>query len=316
MRLVFQVVVISIFNILFTPTNSFSQDTESIQSNKNKIMFSSRIQQNTKQLSKQILFVVKNDECFLVKFNNGKYLYEKPEDKCYELENQLNICVEQGKIAKINGQHHNVYKNGYKPSSRTLNDWFYQESTTECNEMKFDIIKKFFLDDKEITYIQYQLYLLNYFDIIRLIIFENQDDNRDKEENTKKSNLLAFTITYSNEIGCSIYDKFKIYELKEDKDKKNKKKNRKKQQTQKKGRKFEETEKFNEIFKKLALKNTQYLKPINSNYIDNDTVIVLNNNTVEKISIALLDINWKKTNGKNLLKTDTQEQKQNQRKQR
>ena len=271
----------------------------SIEKENNNTMFSSRIQQNTKKLSKQILFVVKNDDCFLVKFNDGKFLYEKPEDKCYELENNLNICVENGKIAKITGQHHNLYKDNNRVSN-IINDWFFQEKTTECNEMKFDIVKNFFIEDKEITYIQYQLYILNYFDIVRLVIFENKIDNQKKEKNAKNNNLFAFTITHSNEIGCSIYDKFKTYELKID----NKKK-KKKQQTQKKGRKFEETEKFNEIFQNLALKNIQYLQPINSNLIDNNTVIVLNNNMVEKINIVALDISWKKTNGKRLTKTTT-----------
>ena len=306
MRLLF-IIILTIIT-LFKQTVSLSLEQKNNSKKNNNIMFSSRIQQDSKKLSKQILFVVKNDDCFLVKFNNGKYLYERPEDKCYELENNLNICVENGKIGKITGQHHNLYKDNNRISGIT-NDWFFQEKTMECNEMKFDIVKNFFIEDKEITYIQYQLYILNYFDIVRLVIFENQANSKNSEHNVKNNNLLAFTITYSNEVGCSIYDKFKTYELKIDKDKKKKKK--KKQQTQKKGRKFEETEKFNEIFQNLSLKNIQYLQPTNSNRIDEDTVIVLNNNVVEKINIVALDINWKKTNGKSLIKTDDLEKQNN-----
>lgn len=281
-----------------------------------KLMFSSKITNNI-GVSNQLL-VVKNNNAFIRENHKNSFEYIKVKDMCYTLENMCAICIKNGKI-------YNVVCNANKQNTELLTglmigDPFFNESNDDCNKMKFDVINNYFINNKTITYAIYQLFLVGYYDVARLVLFKNDDttitnnyvDNEYNidgtlAENKQIKNLItensvqAFVISSKNDVSCSPYDKFLIYNHKslaviQEEAKKNKNKTN---NTIKK--KDKNTEDYKYIYGRIALQGYKHLQKYENLKDLNNIVIVLQNDKVKEINIVALDFKWDIDKGQQLL---------------
>lgn len=150
------------------------------------------------------LFIVDDDKAIIREKNgSNKFQYRKPQDGCYPLKNYLNVCIEENQVVAINGK--------FRPQG---SDVFFTESSRECNKLKFSVINDFIIEKKPIYGIEYQIIVYGYFDVLRLFIFKDKSD--------PKSTTRAFIASSTNDFGCSKFDKYSLYEIDANNDKKNK----------------------------------------------------------------------------------------------
>ena len=281
-----------------------------------KLMFSSKITNNSNTNNQ--LLVVKNNTAFIRESHKNSFEYIKVKDMCYTLENMCAVCIKNGKI-------YNVVCNANKQNTELLTglmigDPFFNESNDNCNKMKFDVINNYFVNNHTITYAIYQLFLVGYYDVARLVLFKNNNTiiansyvndeyNIDGTlaENKQIKNLItenlvqAFVISSKNDISCSPYDKFLIYNHKslavlqeEARKHKNKTNNKTKN-------KDKNTEDYKYIYGRIALKGYQHLQKYEKITDLNNVVIVLQNDKVKEINIVALDFKWDTNKGQQLL---------------
>ena len=113
--------------------------------------------------------------------------------------------------------------------------------------------------------------------------------------------MQAFVISSKNDISCSPYDKFLIYNHKslavlqeEARKHKNKTNNKTKN-------KDKNTEDYKYIYGRIALKGYQHLQKYEKITDLNNVVIVLQNDKVKEINIVALDFKWDTNKGQQLL---------------
>ena len=242
------------------------------------IMFSGRFVDDFKTI-----LVVKNDKVFIREVDVDKFKYKIPDDDCYNLENNIEVCVENGVVSKISGKHHNVY-NDTREYKKFYTDIFFNERKIVCDIMKFDIIYKLFVKNEEIQVFETQLYLKDFFSLLRLIVFKK--DNGD---------LQAFVLSDKNDVGCSMYNEYKLYKQKNKDDKTGKKKKNKKivAKTEKEFLEIVSTESY----KNMLLKNYIYLQPARRNTNINKIVLNVQDNKVKYINAVVLDFEWQTFDG-------------------
>ncbi len=238
-------------------------------------MFSSKIDKNN-----NILLVVKNDSIFVRKVINGKYEYNIPDDGCYKTLDNLNICVKNKMISSIEGNVSNVASKN-KITTNRLADEFYNEKNINCNIMKFDIINKLLVKKEQIDGFGMQIYLPDYYSVLRLFMYKDENDN-----------LKAFIISDRNDVGCSPFYDYKIHKQEENYNnlKKNKKLEIKNARTTKEYLKKLSTESY----KKMLLKGYVYIKPTNSIYDVEKIVLSIKNDDVSYVNVVSIDLEWKK----------------------
>lgn len=251
-----------LFFTTFFNKQSFSNENKDTNSNTNKTMFSSRIA-NTNDL-----FIIDNNQAIIRTIKNKKFNYQAPDDICYNLENGANVCIVDGKIDKITGTNFSVSNEDIIAKIK-YRDEFFIENNKECNEMKFNLVNTIFVNHQTINGFQTQLYLPDYYNVIKLILFKPLEDDITNIDNQKEENTIyAFIFSQNYDIGCSHFADYKVFhnpkEVQEGikKKKKNKKIVAKNQQ--------ELLKKIStESYKKMLLKDYVYLHPAN----DNDEVI-------------------------------------------
>ena len=251
-----------------------------IDSNKN-ILFSARDINDT---ANSKLFVIYNKQVILRSVKKDKFEYEKPKDGCYQLENQISMCVSNGEITNLLGNYHTM-ANDERITKAKYNDEFFNEENFECNKMKFDVINKLFVKNEELKAFQLQIYLLDYYSLLKMIIY--QDD----EENAR-----VFVISDKNDIGCSKFNDFLIYKYKppkeDNKKKKKKKSSKKKNQIEARNEKEFLQKVAVESYKKMLLSGYTYLQPMTSTEDVQNIVLSIENSYVKSINILALDFEW------------------------
>lgn len=323
MALMQKTVLLLFFSIigLFTQTNSllsaeFNNGELTEYNDFNKIMFSAKII-NDSHINNQLL-VVKNDNVFIRESNKNGFEYIKVKNMCYKLENMCVVCIKNGKI-------YNIVCNTNKKNTEMLTglmigDPFFNENNDDCNKMKFEVVNEYFIKNKQITYAIYQLYLLGYYDVARLVLFKNNNDGLDTNgadneynidktltENNNMNTLIndssvhAFVISSKNDISCSPYDKFLIHNhtplaILQAEAKKNKNKNKNKTNS-----KNQNEEDYKLIYGRIALKGYKHLKKYENIKDINNVVILLQNDKVKEINIVALEFKWNTMLGQQLL---------------
>ena len=289
-------VVLSIYilllNIFITNTaiakeyNEDERENIYIDSYKN-VLFSARDVNDTRNSK---LFVVYNQNAFIRLVKNDKFVYEKPENGCYKLENDISLCVEDGKITNLLGNYHTM-ANDEKIKRLQFTDEFYNEKNFECNKMKYEMIDKLFIQKKEIKGFQLQLYLLDFYSILKLIVYQDEDES-----------VRGFILSSKNDIGCSPFNEFLIHKYKPPKeDKKKKKKKSKKNQGIEGRTEKERLQKIaTESYKKMLLKGYTYLKPLTSTTEIQNVVLSLENSYLKSINILAVEFEWQYLDYKDL----------------
>lgn len=282
-----------------------------------KLMFSSKIIDNS-NINNQLL-VVKNNNAFIRESNKHSFTYTKVKDICYKLENMCVVCIKNNKI-------YNIVCNTNRKNTEILTglmigDPFFNENNNDCNNMKFNVINNYFVNNQTITYAIYQLFLVGYYDVARLVLFKNNnitvdnlgdhhDDYNIDATLTKNQNInsliennavQAFIVSSKNDVSCSPYDKFLIHNHKSlyvlnEENKKNKNKNKKK-----KIKNNQNAEDYKYIYGRIALKGYQHLQKYENIKDLSNVVIVLQNDKVKEINIVALEFKWDKIKGQQLL---------------
>lgn len=240
-------------------------------------MFSSRIDKKNEGL-----LVVKNNKTLIRKANGDVYEYFIPNDGCYNLKNGAHICVENGFISNLSGNTDNV-ANKNKIQANRYADEFFNEKSDQCNAMKFDMINKLFIEKEQIDGFEMQLYLPDYYSLIRLVLY--RDFNNDKKIN-------AFIISDKNDIGCSPFSDYKIYKLPvEEHNSKTLKK--KKKIESKTNREFLQKLSI-ETYKTMLLPKYVYLQPASILKEPDRIILSIEDSDVKSINIMAVDFEWKK----------------------
>ena len=255
-------------------------------------MFSSRIQQKGGEL-----LVVKNDRAFIRKISNNIFEYENPKDGCYTLDNNVNCCIENGIIKTLSGDFVNVANEDKIAVNRTA-DEFFGEKNVICNAMKFDIIKKLMVDKEEITGFGAQLYLLDYYSVIRLFLYRDDAKNALENENVidddNPLNIKAFIVSDRNDVGCPPFNNYRIYQLEEEEHQNGNKKKKKKKKIVAKTQTEFLKKLSEESYKPMLLNNYIYLQPISEMDNLSKMVLYLENNVVKYINVVAMDFEWKR----------------------
>ena len=242
-------------------------------------MFSSRIVGNNNNR----LLVVKNNEVFVRKVSNNVFEYEIPENNCYNLKNGVYICTNNGKINAIEGEFYNV-ANVNKIKTDKYNDEFYREKNISCNAMKFDIINKIFVKKEQIDGFETQLYLPDYYSLIRLVLYRDIDDG----QKTK-----VFIISDKNDVGCSPFRGYKIYKPPVEEHNSKTKTKKKKKIVAKTTRDFLQQVSV-ESYKTMLLPGYAYLCPTNATSDAKKIVLDIEDCNVDYINAMAIDFEWKK----------------------
>lgn len=243
----------------------------------NIMMFSSKIDGQSNEL-----LVVKNDEVFIRKANEEVFEYFIPDDDCFYLKNGAYICIKNGLVSILEGNIDNIANENQIQTNR-YGDEFYMEKNTDCNAMKFDIINQLFLKKEDIDGFETQLYLPDYYSLIRLVLYRDLIDDK----KTK-----AFIISDKNDVGCSPFSDYKIYKLPvEEYNVKTLKK--KKKIESKTNREF--LQKLSaETYKTMLLPKYVYLQPASILKEPDKVILSIENCDVKSINIMAVDFEWKK----------------------
>ncbi len=240
-------------------------------------LFSSKVKNNS-----NLLFIVKDNDAFIRKTVGRRFEYVVPDDRCYELSGDLNVCIKDQKVASINGNFINMYNKFEKISTNCFTDLFFNEKNTDCDIMKFDIINKILVKQEQINGFGLQIYLPDYYSVLRLFLYRLNDND---------TNLKAFVISDRNDVSCSPFNDYKIYKIVDDysnNTKKNKKNIIKKTKT-----KREFLKKISiESYKKMLLKDYIYIEPTNSIYDTEKIVLSIKNDSVLYMNSVSLEFRW------------------------
>ena len=262
------------FYYLFTICINFLVSKNNIYAY-NSPMFSLRLENNIHKL-----FVVNDNEVFVRTIKNNIFHYEKPKDDCYNLENDVYICTEDGIIQAQKGNIHTAGSE-LKISNKNFNDEFFVEQNVECNQLKFYIINKLFVLKEKIEGFEMQLYLPEYFSILRLVLF--------KDENNK--DIRAFVISDKNEVGCAFFKDYKIYNNIDNTSDPKKANKKKKKIVAKTEQEFLQKLAM-ESYKPMLLKGYTYLQPATYNNDLNNIVLRLNKSAVMYVDNVALGLVW------------------------
>lgn len=281
------IIVLSLF-ISINKSNFAISSIENINNNEKRI-FSSYIVNNNKNHGN--LLVIYENKTFIRTINGEKFAYYIPQDDCYKIETGASICTHNGLIYNIIGEHNNI--NTTQLLSNNKIDMFYNEKNNVCNEMKFDVIYRFLIKNETIKYSIYQLYILNYFDVLRLVIF---DDTTETNENNR---IKAFIISSKNDVSCSNYNSYILHQYNNNDNTAQQTNNT--SSIKRISKKTIEIENYNKIYKYLALKKYTHLEPLSNLKKYNDAIITIEQNIVKKINLVMLDFHWKEQTGNFLL---------------
>ena len=252
------------------------------------LIFSARNNAKDKQGE---LFVIKNNDVFVRTIVDTYFKYAKPADGCYTLDNNVNICTENGKIINLMGNYHNMNDDN-RMTRMKYSDEFFKEKSQECNYMKFDMIKRLFIEDEEIKMMIYQIYIVWYFEILNLVLVLDEKDN---------NKIKAFITSGTNDIGCSPFDMFTLHEEKiigkTGKD------------SEVKSMTFHSNKERNRVFmkqsyKKMILDEYKQIEPLEDDRKMLDVVITINGSQVTDLRMIPLKFEWKKKRGWDLLNYD------------
>ena len=252
------------------------------------LIFSAR--NNTKDKQGE-LFVVKNDDVFVRTIEDTHFRYAKPADGCYTLDNNVNICTEKGKIINLMGNYHNMNDDN-RMTRIKYSDEFFTEKSQECNYMKFDMIKRLFIEDEEMKMMIYQIYMVWYFEILNLVLVLDE-----KNENKIK----AFITSGTNDIGCSPFDMFTLHDEKmigeTGKD------------SEVQDMRFHSEKERDRVFlkhsyKQMILDEYKQIEPLEDDRKMLDVVITIKGSQVVDLKMIPLKFEWKKKRGWDLLNYD------------
>ena len=278
------IIVILLFNYIFDYNNAFCDD------DKKKTMFSSYIQDGKNNMN--LLLVIYDKYVFIRKIDREKFIYYIPKDGCYKIEYGIDVCIENGLIYNIIGDFYNKNNNGIIDDK---SDLFYTESNEDCNKMKFDIVYRFFIKNEKIKYAIYQLYMMNFLDVIRMVIFD------DTTELNPENRIKSFVISGKNDIGCLKDNMYLIYNYNSNQNFENNKIKNKKKKNKKITKKQKQESVYNEFYDYIAIKNYKHLKPLDNMKDLENVVITTDKNLVKQINVVALDFVWKEQNGQFLL---------------
>ena len=243
----------------------------------NIMMFSSKIDGQSDEL-----LVVKNDEVFIRKANEEVFEYFIPDDDCFYLKNGAYICIKNGFVSILEGNIDNIANENQIQTNR-YGDEFYTEKNTDCNAMKFDLINKLFIEKSQIDGFETQLYLPDYYSLIRLVLY--RDFNNDKKIN-------AFIISDKNDIGCSPFSDYKIYKLPVEEH--NSKTLKKKKKIESKTNREFLQKLSEETYKTMLLPKYVYLQPASILKEPDKVILSIENCDVKNVNIMAIDFEWRK----------------------
>ena len=252
------------------------------------LIFSARNNAKDKQGE---LFVVKNDDVFVRTIEDTHFRYAKPADGCYTLDNNVNICTEKGKIINLMGNYHNMNDDN-RMTRIKYSDEFFTEKSQECNYMKFDMIKRLFIEDEEMKMMIYQIYMVWYFEILNLVLVLDE-----KNENKIK----AFITSGTNDIGCSPFDMFTLHDEKmigeTGKD------------SEVQDMRFHSEKERDRVFlkhsyKQMILDEYKQIEPLEDDRKMLDVVMTIKGSQVVDLKMIPLKFEWKKKRGWDLLNYD------------
>ena len=253
------------------------------------IMFSAR---NTAEGQEGELFVVKNNEVFVRTIKNNVFDYSVPEDGTYNLDCGAIVAVENGKIINLGGKYYTVANENMITKSR-YKDEFYSEASLECDLQKFDIINRLFVKEEQIEGFQTQLYLPDYYEVLKLILYRGV--GRDNKLTTK-----AFVFSEKNDVGCIFYKEYQIYKPPIEKEDGKKKKKAKKKKIIAKTKDEFLQKVSTESYKKMMLEDYAYLQLFLNGDI-NRIVLHIEDTEVRYINAMAIDFEWKKLTFDDLL---------------
>ena len=246
-------------------------------------MFSSRIK-DTKEL-----FIIKDDKAIIRTIKNKKFNYKAPEDICYSLENGANICIVDGKIDKITGTNFSVSNDDIITNIK-YSDEFFTENSKECNEMKFNLTNTIFVNHQTINGFQTQMYLPDYYSVIKLIIFEPLEDDITNIDNKKEKNrFYAFIFSQNNDIGCSHFADYKVFRNPKEVQEGTKKKKQSKKIIAKNQQELRKKISA-ESYKKMLLKDYVYLQPASNNDEVIKIILSIYKNKVTQMNDVAIDL--------------------------
>lgn len=252
------------------------------------LIFSARNNAKDKQGE---LFVVKNNDVFVRTIEDTYFKYAKPADGCYTLDNNVNICTEKGKIINLMGNYHNMNDDN-RMTRMKYSDEFFTEKSQECNYMKFDMIRRLFIEDEEIKMMIYQIYMVWYFEILNLVLVLDEKDN---------NKIKAFITSGTNDVGCSPFDMFTLHEEKmigeTGKDSEVEK-------MQFRSRKERDRVVMKQSYKHMLLDEYKQIEPLEDDRKMLDVVITINGSQVTDLRMIPLKFEWKKKHGWDLLNYD------------
>ncbi|GEM_PF-5701413 len=253
-----------------------------------RVLFSAR---NVEEGKSGELFVVKNNEVFVRTIKNNVFDYSVPENGTYELDCGAIISVEDGKVVNIGGRYYTMSNDDMITKSR-YKDEFYSEPTLECDLQKFDIINKIIVKDEEIEGFQTQLYLPDYYEVLKLILYRSDTDAEGKTK--------AFVFSEKNDVGCAYYREYNIYKPPVEKEDGKKKKKAKKKKIIAKTKEEFIQKVSTESYKKMMLEDYAYLQPFENGDI-NKIVLHIEGTDVQYINAMAIDFEWKKLTFDDLL---------------
>ena len=275
-------------------TETFSPENQYINSNKVTTMFSSRI------IGSQELFIVKNDEAIIRTVKNKKFNYKAPDDNCYNLENGANVCISNGKIDKINGINFSISNENVITNTK-YQDEFFTENSNECNKMKFDLTNTICVKNQPITGFQTQMYLPDYYSVIKLVLFRPLENDMTYMGHNKEKNIIyVFTFSQNYDIGCAHFADYKVFKKPIEIQEGTKKKKKNKKIVAKNKQELLKTI-STESYKKLLLKNYVYLQPASDKDEAIKIILSLHKNRVTQINELAINLQWSQIGAQELL---------------
>ena len=158
--------------------------------------------------------------------------------------------------------------------------------------MKFDMIKRLFIEDEEMKMMIYQIYMVWYFEILNLVLVLDEKDN---------NKIKAFITSGTNDIGCSPFDMFTLHNEKMLND------------TGRDGdierMEFHSNKERDRVFlqhsyKKMILDEYKQIEPLEDDRKMLDVVITIKGSQVVDLKMIPLKFEWKKKRGWDLLNYD------------
>ena len=295
----------SILSLLLFNKVTLAHDNVEITYNQNIVkqitMFSSRI------VDTQELFIVKNDKAIIRTIKNKKFHYKAPDNICYNLENGANICITDGKIDKITGGHFSLANEDVIANVK-YRDEFFTENSNACNEMKFDLANTIFINNQTINGFQTQMYLPDYYNLIKLVLFQPLENEITDAKDKQETNMIyAFIFSQNYDIGCSPFADYKLFKIPVDVQEGTKKKKKSKKIIAK-NQKALLKKISTESYKKMLLKDYIYLQPASHKDEVIKIILSISKNRVTQINEAAINLQLSSIGEKELLSLPVKEQ--------